>query len=138
MIVVSADGTHFDISRDIADLSDFLRDAHDDEELVMPKVQAREFATILRFCQMHIETPMRNISTPLRTTNLVEYIGEAYTDFVNSIDVHSDLVPLILAADFLAIEPLVSLLCAKIAILAQTSDNVDAFLTQFNPELLHV
>lgn len=138
MIFITSDGTSFEVSRDIMDLSDFLCDADEDQEIVTTNVHAREFRTILRFCEMHIETPMEYIPTPLRSFDLVEYIGETYNDFVNSINVHNELVPLIIATDFLGIEPLTALLCAKLAILAQTSDNVDAFLTQFSPELLTV
>ncbi len=138
MIVVSSDGQTFDVSKDIADLSDFMCDANEDDELVIPNVAAREFALILRFCQMHVDEPMKLIPTPMKHTDLNEYVGEEYFRFVNSVDVHSELVPLILAADFLGVDPLVSLLCAKMAILAQTSDNVDAFLTQFHPSLLTV
>jgi hypothetical protein len=138
MIVVTSDGHSFDVSKEIADLSDFLRDANEDDELVIPNVAAREFKHILRFCQMHVDEPMKHIPTPMKHTDLHEYVGTTFTEFVNSVDVHSELVPLILAADFLGIDPLVSLLCAKMAILAQTSDSVDTFLSQFSPEFFTV
>lgn len=138
MIVVTSDGQSFNVSKDIMELSDFMRDANEEDELHVPNVAAREFAMIMRFCEMHIEDPMEYIPTPLRTLNLVDYIGVKYNEFVDSIDVHSELVPLILANDFLGIETFTTLLCAKMAVLAQTSDSVDAFLTQFSPELLTI
>jgi hypothetical protein len=138
MIVVTSDGHMFDVSKDVADLSDFMRDANEEDDLHIPNVAAREFASVLTFCHMHIKEPMKHIPTPMKHTDLNEYVGEEYFRFVNSVDVHSELVPLILAADFLGIDPLVSLLCAKLAILAQTSDNVDTFLSQFHPSLLTV
>lgn len=138
MIVVTSDGHSFNVPKEIAEVSDFMRDANEDDELVTPNVAAREFASVLTFCHMHIKEPMKHIPTPMKHTDLNEYVGEEYFRFVDSVNVHSELVPLILAADFLGIDPLVSLLCAKLAILAQTSDNVDTFLSQFHPSLLTV
>lgn len=138
MIIVSSDGIQFDVSRDVADLSDFLRNADQEDEIVVPNVHARELEIVIRFCDMHVREPMQNIPTPLNSLDLSEYIQPQYMSFLDSIDVRSDLVPLILAADFLGVEPIVGLLCAKMAIIARTSDNVDAFLTQFHPALLSV
>jgi hypothetical protein len=138
MIIVTSDGQSFDVSKEMMELSDFMCDANEDDDLHVPNVAAREFAMILTFCHMHIKEPMKHIPTPMKHTDLDAYVGEEYFRFVDSVNVHSELVPLILAADFLGIDPLVSLLCAKLAILAQTSDNVDAFLSQFSPELLTV
>jgi hypothetical protein len=138
MIVIASDGQSFDVSKEVADLSDFMHDMNEEDDLHIPNVAARELASILTFCQMHVKEPMKVIPIPMKHTDLGEYVGDTYFQFVNSIDVHSELVPLILAADFLGIEPLVSLLCAKLAVLAQTSDNVDEFMNKFSPELLSV
>ncbi len=133
MIVLTSDGIPFDVSKEVADLSEFLSGASDDDKLHIPHVTAREFEKVVRFCHMHVEEPMGHIPIPLRVDR--EFVNTTYSRFADSIDVQSELIPLLIASDFLGVEPLVSLLCAKIAMLAETSDNVDGFLHSINHEI---
>lgn len=140
--ITSSDDIEFDIPAEVAAKCEFIRACMDEgegvvaDDIVVPKVKGRELAKLFEFCNMLIDEPMPVIAAPLRTTNLETLVGERYNAFVQSIDVSNQLVELILAIDFLGQEELMSLLCAHMAILANTSDNVDAFLGKFNPSYL--
>lgn len=133
MIVITSDGASFDVPNEVVKMSDFLRDADADEEMVIPKVSKKHFETILRFCELHAKDPMKQIRPPLSSDcSLQSIVGEAYYNFVQSIDVKDELVQLIAASDFLGIEPMMHLLCARMAILASTIDDPVAFLSMFD------
>lgn len=135
----SADGHAFELPNEVAQLVQFVHacsEGSEDDDVILPKVNARELSKIFEFCNMYHEEPMPAIHTPLRTTDLASIVGERYFAFVQSIDVSNDLVELILAVDFLGQDALMSLLCAHMAILANTSDNVDALIAKFHTKYL--
>ncbi len=133
MIVITSDGVSFDVPSEVVKLSDFLRGADADEEMVIPKVSKKHFETIMRFCELHSEDPMKQIRPPLSSDcSLQSIVGESYYNFVRSIDVKDELVQLIHATDFLGIEPMMHLLCARMAILASTIEDPDEFLSMFD------
>ncbi len=140
MITIHSSDEHaFEVPNEVAQLIQFVHacaEGSEDDDVILPKVKARELSKILEFCNLHATAPMQNIPTPLRTTDLEAIVGETYYAFVQSIDVTHELVELILAVDFLGQDALMSLLCAHMAILANTSDNVDAFLSKFDSKYL--
>lgn len=137
--IISVDAQEFDVPREVAEKCTFfhacIEDGGDDD-IIVYKVKGRELAKILEFCSMLLAEPMPTIPVPLRTSELDTLVGKNYNAFVQSIDVTHELVELILAVDFLGQEELMSLLCAHMAILANTSDNVDDFLSKFDPSYL--
>lgn len=137
--VISADNQEFCVPVEVAEKCAFLRACTDDgneDDIIVLKVKGRELAKIFEFCNMLLTEQIQAIAVPLRTTDLQSLVGERIYAFVQSIDVTHELVELILAVDFLGQEELMSLLCAHMAILANTSDDVDAFLGKFDPSYL--
>lgn len=138
--VISADDKEFDVPKEVAEKCDFLRACTDEDggedEIFVPKVKAHELSKIIKFCNLLLAEPMQKIHVPLRTNDLHDLVGADYYTFVHSIDVRHELVELILAVDFLGQDELMSLLCAHMAILAKTSENVDAFIGKFDASVL--
>ncbi len=138
----TADQCQFEVPNHVAHLIDFVRACTDetdgDEDVVLPKVNAREFSKIIEFCNIHTSDPVNRLEVPLRSNDLQSLVGERVFAFVQSIDVKHELVDLILAVDYLGQEQLMAVLCAHMAILANTSDNVDAFLARFDPVAMTV
>jgi hypothetical protein len=135
----TADNQTFQVPNTVAQLIQFIHaciEDEEDDEVFLPKVNGRELAKILEFCSMYVTEPMHAILHPLRTNDLKTLVGDRYSTFVQSIDVTHELVELMIAVDFLGQESFMSLLCAHMAILANTSDNVDAFIAKFDAKYL--
>jgi len=137
--VISADNQEFVVPKEVAEKCAFFHaciEDGEDDDVTVPKVKGRELAKIFEFCNMQLAEPMSSVPVPLRSVELDTLVGTRYNAFVQSIDVTNELVELILAVDFLGQEELMSLLCAHMAILANTSDNVDTFLARFDPSYM--
>eukprot|EP00808_Paulinella_micropora_P021955 g18308.t1 len=68
---------------------------------------------VVDFMKLYSETKMKEIEQPIKSVNLVELVGPEYANFI---DVkQSMLFKLIMAANYLEIEPLLLLACTKIA-----------------------
>jgi len=115
--LLSKEGDLFDISSDAARLSNFVATMQDDglgdESIPLPNVTKRTLTKVVRYMEYHVANPPAEIYRPIRRGNLAySNVCEWDCDFL---EVEQDvLFELILAADYLDIQPLLDLACAKV------------------------
>ena len=118
--LVSGDGENFEINNDVAVMSGFIKDMIDTDqpedevqEFPVPEVMSKELSKIIEFCNHYIESPMKEIATPIKSTKMTDIVEEWYSSFVDI--EQEDLFKLILAANYMDIQPLLDLTCCTIA-----------------------
>jgi hypothetical protein len=118
MHVKTSDGHTIEVSEKLRHASDFMKDAADDEELVVAHVTARQLELAQAFVDLITdEHPFPEIFKPFPLEKLHKIVGTVFADFVQQIDMN-EVVPLVLAADFLGMSDLLELLCAHVAMTA--------------------
>ncbi|ETW09084.1 hypothetical protein H310_01543 [Aphanomyces invadans] len=117
--LVSQDGDSFEVSREVAVMSELVRtmiaDEQDDEaqEIPLPNVKSTVLSKVIEFCSHHHNNPMPEIEKPLRSGDMHDVVSEWDATFV---DIEQDLLfELILAANYMDIKSLLDLACAKVA-----------------------
>ena len=119
--VSTSDGEKFNVEIKYLLLSKFLStmigdcedDDDEDEDLPIPSVDSKHFEKIIDFMKMYHENQMAEIEKPLRSNNLKDIVGENYAEFINIEE--EFLFSLIMKANYLDIQPLLNLGCAKVA-----------------------
>jgi S-phase kinase-associated protein 1 len=123
------------VSREAAKLSGLVSvllydDELDDEiEVPLPVVRDTELAKIIEFCEYYTTTePMRALPKPLRTGVLVDHVQEWYSKFTEMDSEQMNY--LVNAANYMQVEPLTELMCAKMALMIKnmTPDQIRDFL----------
>jgi hypothetical protein len=121
--VKTSDGHTVEVSQKLRDASDFFRDTEgpedgDGDELLLQHVTARQLELAQTFVDFITdENPFPHISKPLPLMQLNKIVGTLYADFARQIDMN-EVIPLILAADFLGLNDLHELLCTHVALAA--------------------
>ena len=120
VILVSQDGEQFTINIKIAKMSELVKDMVDDDyddtkiqEIPLPNVKAHVLRKVIEFSEHYQSDPLSTIEKPLKSSNIKENVSEWYAEFIN-LD-QEVIFELILAANYMDIEPLLDLSCAKIA-----------------------
>ena len=117
--VMTSDGQEFALPRKVAEMSMLIKsivDEDDSSREVVPlaNVSSSVMVHVIRFCNMHVETPMPELEKPLRSSNLEEVMPKPYADLVNALE-QNMMFELIMAANYLDIPPLLDLASAKVA-----------------------
>ena len=132
--LISSEGDIFEVEPKAACMSHIIKNMVDDcdtsEEIPLPNVSTAILGKIIEYCEYHKDQRPEQIPKPLTSTNLMECGVSAWdSEFV---DIEQTLLfELILAANFLDIQSLLELSCAKVAamIKGKTPEEVR---TQFN------
>merc|ERR1712224_946245 len=95
-------------------LKNMVEDSGADEEFPLPNVKTAILGKVLDYCKFHKDEPPEEIQKPLKSANLAECgVREWDVEFVN---VEQEILSeIILAANYLDIESLLDLTCAKVA-----------------------
>lgn len=129
--LISMDGKKFNVSKRIAAMSKLIQemlnededdddDDNNDVDIPLPNVHSKELEKVIEYCTYHVDNPMKEISKPLKTPKINEYISEFDAKFIN---IKKELIfELILAANYLDIKSLLDLGCAKIASMIKGKD----------------
>ena len=119
IVLVSKEGEKQIVDSRILDMSEYLkekRDNHDihDNTVVLDNIGENTLSRIIAFCRIyelvwfpgnyHIDNPLAEIERPLKSSNMRDIVSEWDANFIN-ISVE-DLMDLIVAANFLLIQPL--------------------------------
>jgi len=119
-----------DIMKDDADSGDI-------PEVPVPSVRSDILSKVIDFCTHYKAEPMNEIEKPLKSHKMDEIVQKWYADFV---DVDQEaLFEIIVAANFLNIQPLLDLTCASVAglIKGKTPEeirNTFNIINDFTPE----
>ena len=99
-------------------MSEYIKEKksnHDIENntLVLDNISGATLSRIIAFCTYHLDNPLAEIERPLKSSNMRDVVSEWDANFINiSVD---ELMDLIVAANFLIIQPLLDVACAKVA-----------------------
>mmetsp|Transcript_33984 Transcript_33984/g.44870 ORF Transcript_33984/g.44870 Transcript_33984/m.44870 type:complete len:193 (-) Transcript_33984:201-779(-) len=150
--LVTSDGESFQISKQIASVSELVRNLIEDstealqesKDIVLPNMKARVLSKVIEFCTHQIEEPMSDIPRPIKFGKQVpDVVQEWYGNFITEIvDAKNWLLlfELILAANSLDIKPLLDLTCATVGLLImnKTPDQIRELFgmqSEFAPEI---
>eukprot|EP00341_Mesodinium_pulex_P013965 CAMPEP_0116896400 /NCGR_PEP_ID=MMETSP0467-20121206/5652_1 /TAXON_ID=283647 /ORGANISM="Mesodinium pulex, Strain SPMC105" /LENGTH=165 /DNA_ID=CAMNT_0004567549 /DNA_START=45 /DNA_END=542 /DNA_ORIENTATION=- len=118
--LVSQEGEQFDVSLEVAKMSELVKTMFDDEqgddevqEIPLPNVKTQILAKVIEFLDHYKTDPMNEIEKPLKSSNMSEVVQEWYSNFV-AVD-QEVLFELILAANYMDIKPLLDITCATVA-----------------------
>ena len=134
----SESGEALQVPVDVCKISEFVKpmlpdegeNMQDMEPISIPNVRTEVLQKVIEFCTYHHDHPMEKIEKPLKSSNMEELVGPWYAHFVKNLE-EEMLLQLMLAANFMSIEPLVSLTCAYIASLAE-GKNPEEVREEFN------
>ena len=119
--LISQTGKRFPVPFKVLQISNVLNNTNPEEEndIRIPDVSTKVLEKIIEFCIKYQEDPMKKISKPLRSMTLDDEVGPWYANFIN---VEKEMLfEITNAANFMQIDPLIELTCAKIASLIQVS-----------------
>ena len=127
--LVSESGETFQVPVDVCKISEFVKamlpdegeNMQDMEPISISNVHTEVLQKVIGFCTYHHDHPMEKIEKPLKSFNMEELVGPWYADFVKDLETEM-LLQLTLAANFMGIEPLVSLTCAYTASLMKVKN----------------
>eukprot|EP00474_Spongospora_subterranea_P008971 CRZ09429.1 hypothetical protein [Spongospora subterranea] len=116
--IVSKDGQKFHVTRSVAVMSEYIKSCLelDQENLTIPlkNVEGQVLKPIVDWMVYHSSTPSRVISRPLHSSNLVEIVGLWDAEYVEAMSLELTF-QVLLAANYLNLQSLVELCCAKVA-----------------------
>eukprot|EP00762_Andalucia_godoyi_P003615 ANDGO_00749.mRNA.1 E3 ubiquitin ligase complex SCF subunit sconC len=121
IVLTTSDGKSFETTRKACLMSELLRGLLEElpedgevEPIPVTEVASSVLPRIISFMEYHADNPMPEIEKPLRTT-VDDVVGDFDREFVNVDD--ETLFRTVLGANYLTIDPLLDLTCAKIATL---------------------
>lgn len=118
-VVLVCDGEKLGVDLDVVNKSTILKnmieDTGKDGEIPIPNIQLPILRKIIEFCEHYKSGNPKEIRRPLVSSKLTENnVDEWDANFIE-LEKVDDIIDLVIAANFLDIEPLVALGCAKIA-----------------------
>lgn len=114
--LVSLDKTTHDILQEytmISELVSTMLDTDKNETTFNVSVDSKTLRRIIEFMAYYNKDPMKTIKRPLPTEDPAVLFGPWYAEFINT-DIE-DIIAITIAANYMAIKPLLELGCAKIA-----------------------
>ena len=115
------DNEKIDIDQEVANKSPVLKSMIEDTgkegDIVIPNIKAPILRKVIEYCTHYRNSKPKDIKKPLLRRNLVENgVDQWDANFIN-LDQTEELIDLVVAANFLDIESLLDLGCAKIAVM---------------------
>ena len=116
--IISKEGKEIEIPKDCVALSELLKGTIDDypENPVLPlkEIEHKTIEKVKEFLLHYKGTPPKEISKPLTDVKMENVTDEFSSNFVNKLSL-DELIELTVAANFMSIQSLLDLCCAKIA-----------------------
>ena len=97
-------------------ISEMMKDDSDQSEvseIPLPNVRSDILIKVIEFCTHYKVEPMSEIEKPLKSSNMTEIVQKWYSDFINMDQ--AMLFDIVLAANYMNIQPLLDLTCAAVA-----------------------
>ena len=120
--LTSHEGTEIEVPLSVAKMSELVKTMvpTDDDEMTeigsipLPNVKTEVLTKVVEFCTHYQESPMDAIEKPLNSGQIREVVGDEW--YASFVDVPQEMLfELILAANFMNIQPLLDLTCATVA-----------------------
>ena len=90
-------------------------DVQENEEIPIPNVDFNILTRIISFLRLHRDSPMKRLEKPLSIKPFSEIVEPWVYSFITGFDSIEELYELIKAADYMDIQPLHELACARVA-----------------------
>jgi len=118
-VVIQCEDEAFTVDMDIAKqsviLKNMIEDVGSEGNLNINNIKKDTMRRVIEFCKHYKESKLQTIQKPLQSPNLAEAINDSwYVEFID-LEKVDDIIDLVIAANFLDIDPLTELSCAKIA-----------------------
>lgn len=118
-VTLICDGEAMEVDLDVIKqsviLKNMIEDTGKDGEINIPNIENKILKKVLQYCEHYKNTIPKEITKPLKSKNLIENGADEWDEnFINISEV-DELIDLVVAANFLDIEGLLNLGCAKIA-----------------------
>jgi S-phase kinase-associated protein 1 len=130
--ITSKEGVEFSISKKAAELSNLLKstmqDFDDDTPVNLLEVDEKTTAKIVEYLNKFDGEIPAEIEKPLKSSNMNEVTDEWSANFIDNL-VLEDLVDLTVAANYIELQPLLDLACAKIASMCKDKSEEEIFET---------
>jgi S-phase kinase-associated protein 1 len=116
MFLISKENHKFIVFEEVVNISTLLKESicdSEEKEIKLSMVSSRELGKIIEFMVYYSVNHMKPIVKPIRSTVMKEITEEWYANFIDIPS--SEIFELTLASNFMDIQPLLDLCCAKIA-----------------------
>ncbi|KAK8803878.1 hypothetical protein WA588_005768 [Blastocystis sp. NMH] len=120
IVLVSMEGEKHPVDLAILDMSEYLKGMKESgsiksNTISLENIKEVSLKRIIDFCERtyHLDKPLAEIERPLKSSNMRDVVSEWDADFVNIPT--EELLDLVVAANFLIVQPLLDLTCAKVA-----------------------
>ena len=112
----------FDAVKKSPVLYSMIEDTNNEGEIVIPNMRADILRKVIEFCEHYRNTRAKKITRPLHRKNLTDNGVDPWDANLIAFNNPEDLIDLIVAANFLDIEDLLELGCAKVAVLIKNKN----------------
>ncbi len=117
VLFLTSDGHTVEVEREIASKSEWVKNIVDgsevDDNIPLPEIKKATLLKVIEYCTYINTNVPPQIDKPLRSNELSDIVDPWYAEFVNL--EKEVLFELILAANFMDINSLLELACAKVA-----------------------
>ena len=118
IVLTSADNQKIELDFKSAERSQLLKDLlvnnKDNKEILLPDIKYNILKKVVEYLTYYKDKEPAQIPKPLPSANLIEFTNEWDVNFINSIELDG-IFDLINAANYMDINSLLDLACAKIA-----------------------
>ncbi|KAK8813862.1 hypothetical protein WA556_000433 [Blastocystis sp. ATCC 50177/Nand II] len=142
IVLVDMEGNKHTADKRILSMSEYLKGMRDngsikDDTLTLGSIKGSCLSRVVTFCEHHLDNPLTEIERPLKSSNMRDIVPEWDAAFIEIPT--EELMDLVVAANFLIIQPLLDVACAKIAsmIKGRTPEEIRATFnieSDFTPE----
>lgn len=110
-----------DVLKQSALIWQMMMDENDDVDIPLPNINRRIFSRIMDFLVDNVNNPMPKLNRPIKSANMKENTVTWAADYIDSFDKdHDFLFDVILGANYLDVDSLLDLGCAKLASMLKT------------------
>ena len=136
-VILTCEGKKIEVDIEVAEKSTILKnmieDTGKDGEIPIPNIRESILRKVLEYCEHYRSTQAREIPKPLPNKNLEEAGVDSWDCEFIEMENMDDLIDLVVASNFLDIEGLLNLGCAKVASLIK-GKNVEEIRDLFGIE----
>jgi len=117
-VTLVCEGQNFEVDLEVAQqsviLKNMIEDTGKEGEIPLNNLKIGTLKKIIEFCTHYKDAKMAPIEKPLKTNNLAEVVDKWYSNFID-IEKTDEIIEIVIAANYLDIDPLTELSCAKLA-----------------------
>lgn len=130
--LISKEGNQHKVPRKAAEMSILLKntfqDYSSDQAIPLEEVNEETLKLVIEYLNHYAGTPPTEIEKPIKSNDIKDLTDKFSADFVDALSLES-LVDLTSAANYMEIQPLLDLTCAKFASMVKDKNEDEIFKT---------